>query len=165
VAVALLSGVLFGLVPAMQSARPNISQVIQAGTRRLTRGVKGRRTHTALIASQTALTLLLMAAIGAAIRGFMRLNHVSLGYDPQHVMSVIIPLREDEHTIWADNLSPHYWKDSIKSGVASENGSGDPAADTGGLETTKAGMAQTATNQTPCSPPTAGSAPATCHAQ
>ena len=102
VAVALLSGVLFGLVPAMQSARPQISQVMQAGTRRLTGSVKSRRTHTALIAGQIALTLLLMTAAGAAIEGFTRLNHVSLGYDPQHVMSVVIPLREDEHTTWGD---------------------------------------------------------------
>jgi len=149
----------------MQSARPIISQVIQAGTRRLTRGVKGRLTHTALIASQTALPLLLMTATGAAIRGFMRLNNVSLSYDPQHVMSVIIPLREDEHTTWADGLSPHYWKGSIKCGVASENARGTQRRTLARLETTKAGMAQTATNQTPCSPPTAGSAPATCHAQ
>ncbi len=102
VTVALLCGVVFGLVPAAQSAQPQIIQVMQASTRRLTGNVKSRRTHTALIAGQIALTLLLMTAGGAAIRGFTRLNHVSLGYDPQHVMSVVIPLREDEHTTWAD---------------------------------------------------------------
>jgi len=102
VAIALLSGVLFGIVPAMQSSRPQISQVMQAGTRRLAGSVKGRRMHTALIAGQIALTLLLMTAAGAAIQEFTRLNHVSLGYDPRHMMSVVIPLREDEHTTWAD---------------------------------------------------------------
>ena len=88
VVVALLCGVVFGLVPATQSTRPQISQVVQAGTRRLTGSVKSRRTHTALIAGQIALTLVLMTAGGAAIEGFTRLNHVSLGYDPRHVMSV-----------------------------------------------------------------------------
>jgi predicted permease len=102
VGLALLSGIVFGLFPALQSARPEISQVMQAGTRRLTGSVKGRRLHTALIAGQIALTLLLMTAAGAAIQGFIRMNTTPLGYEPQHVMSVVIPIGEDAHTTWAD---------------------------------------------------------------
>jgi predicted permease len=102
VGLALLSGIVFGLFPALQSARPEISQVMQAGTRRLTGSVKGRRLHTALIAGQIALTLLLMTAAGGAIQGFIRMNTVPLGYEPQHVMSVVIPISEDAHTTWAD---------------------------------------------------------------
>ena len=55
-----------GLFPALQSAGPEISQVMQAGTRRLTGSVKGRHMHTALMAGQIALTLLLMTEAGAA---------------------------------------------------------------------------------------------------
>jgi putative ABC transport system permease protein len=102
VGLALLSGIVFGLFPALQSARPEISQVMQAGTQRLTGSVKGRRLHTALIAGQIALTLLLMTAAGAAIQAFIRMNQVPLGYEPKHVMSVIIPLRENAYTTWAD---------------------------------------------------------------
>ena len=102
VGLAVLSGVVFGLFPALQSSQPEISQVMQAGTRRLTGSVKGRRMHTALIAGQIALTLLLMTAAGAAIQGFIRMNTVPLGYEPQHVMSVVIPIRENAHTTWAD---------------------------------------------------------------
>ena len=102
VGLALMTGIVFGLFPALQSARPEISQVMQAGTRRLTGSVKGRRLHTSLIAGQIALTLLLMTAAGAAIQAFLRMNTVSLGYEPQHVMSVGIPLGEDAHTTWAD---------------------------------------------------------------
>jgi putative ABC transport system permease protein len=102
VGLALLSGIVFGLFPALQSARPEISQVMQAGTQRLTGSVKGRRLHTALIAGQIALTLLLMTAAGAAIQAFIRMNLVPLGYEPKHVMSVIIPLRENAYTTWAD---------------------------------------------------------------
>lgn len=102
VGLALLSGIVFGLFPALQSAQPQISQVMQAGTRRLTGSVRGRRLHTGLIAGQIALTLLLMTAAGAAIQGFIRMNTVTLGYEPQHVMSVVIPISEDAHTTWAD---------------------------------------------------------------
>ena len=102
VGLAVLSGVVFGLFPALQSSQPEISQVMQSGTRRLTGSVKGRRMHTALIAGQIALTLLLMTAAGAAIQSFIRMNTVSLGYQPQHAMSVVIPIRENAHTTWAD---------------------------------------------------------------
>ena len=102
VGLALLVGIVFGLFPALQLARPEISQVMQAGTRRLSGSVKGTRLHTALIAGQIALTLLLMTAAGAAIQAFIRMNIVPLGYEPKHVMSVIIPVRENAHTTWAD---------------------------------------------------------------
>ena len=102
VGLAILTGVLFGLFPALQSSQPQISQVMQAGTRRLTGSVKGRRMHAALIAGQIALTLLLMTAAGAAIQSFIRMNTVALGYQPQHVMSVILPLHENAHTTWPD---------------------------------------------------------------
>ncbi|HVU47232.1 MAG TPA: ABC transporter permease [Terracidiphilus sp.] len=104
VLIAVLSGVLFGLFPALQSAQPEIGQVMQAGTRRLSGSVKGRRVHTALIAGQIALTLLLMTAAGAAIQGFIHLNRVPLGYEPQHVMSVGIPLHDNTHTVWAERV-------------------------------------------------------------
>ena len=102
VGLAVLCGIVFGLFPALQSAQPEISQIMQTSTRRLTGGVKGRRIHTALIAGQIALTLLLMTAAGAAIQGFIRMNTVHLGYQPQHVMSVGLPIRDDAHTTWAD---------------------------------------------------------------
>jgi len=102
VVLAVLCGIVFGLFPALQSAHPQISQVMQTGTRRLTGSVRGRRLHTALIAGQIALTLLLMTAAGAAIEGFLGMLRVPLGYQPQHVMSVIIPIRDDAHTTWAD---------------------------------------------------------------
>jgi predicted permease len=105
VGLAVLSGIVFGLFPALQSARPQISQVMQTGTRRLTGSVRGRRLHTTLIAGQIALTLLLMTAAGAAIQGFIGMLRVPLGYQPKHVMSVLIPIRDDAHTTWADRTS------------------------------------------------------------
>jgi predicted permease len=102
VGLAVFSGIIFGLFPALQSARPEISQVMQASMRRLTGSVRGRRLHTALIAGQIALTLLLMTAAGAAIQGFLHMLRVPLGYDPQHVMSIVIPLHENAYSTWTE---------------------------------------------------------------
>jgi hypothetical protein len=43
-----------------------------------------------------------MTAAAAAIQAFIRMNRVSLGYDPRHVMSIGLPIRENAHTTWAD---------------------------------------------------------------
>jgi putative ABC transport system permease protein len=97
VGLALLTGVFFGLFPALQLARPEISQTIQASTRKVVGTVRGKRFHNVLIAGQIALTLLLMTAAGAAIQGFVRLMGVPLGYDPHHVMSVGIPIHDNTY--------------------------------------------------------------------
>jgi putative ABC transport system permease protein len=95
IGTAVLTSVLFGLFPALQFARPEISQVMQSNSPKVAGGIRGRQLHTALIAGQIALTLLLLTAAGAASEGFLRLMHTPLGYDPSHVMSVGIPIHSD----------------------------------------------------------------------
>jgi putative ABC transport system permease protein len=97
VGLAVLTGVFFGLFPALQLARPEISQSIQASTRKVAGTVRGKRFHNTLIAGQIALTLLLMTAAGAAIQGFVHMMRVPLGYDPHHVMSVGIPVHDNTY--------------------------------------------------------------------
>ena len=105
VAVAIGTGVLFGLWPALQLSRPQVSQVMQSNTRKTTKGVNGRRTHNALIGGQIALTLLMMAGAGAAIEGFVRLMHTDLGYDPHNIMSVGIPIHDGTYKTWPERAA------------------------------------------------------------
>jgi predicted permease len=100
VGVALVTGVVFGISPALQSSRPAIAPVIQANTRKMTAGAHGRRIHNILIAGQLSLTLLLLAGAGTAMQAFVRMMRVNLGYDPHNTMSVIIPLHEGSYTTW-----------------------------------------------------------------
>jgi predicted permease len=100
VTVALGTGVLFGLWPALQLSRTQIGQIMQSGTRRVAGSVRGRRTHSILIAAQVALTLLLLAAAGSSMKGFAQLIHQPLGFDPHNVMAIGIPLREDSYRTW-----------------------------------------------------------------
>ena len=101
VTMALATGVLFGLWPALQLSRTHIGQIMQSGARRVAGTVRGRRTHGMLIAVQVALTLLLLAAAGSSMKGFTQLIHQPLGYDPHSVMSVGIPLRENSYPTWS----------------------------------------------------------------
>src|SRR5258706_16187213 len=100
VVLALLTGIVFGISPALQSSRPDVAQVMQSSTRRMTAGVRGRRAHSVLIAGQIALTLLLLAGAGVARRGFVRMMRVNLGYDPHNIMSVGIPVHDNTYTTW-----------------------------------------------------------------
>lgn len=100
VAVAILTGILFGLWPALQLSRPEVSQVMQSSTRKIVGVVRGRMTHGVLIGAQAALTLLMLAGAGAAMQGFLHLLHTPLGYDPHNVMSVGIPVHEGAYPTW-----------------------------------------------------------------
>ncbi|HET6176549.1 MAG TPA: ABC transporter permease [Candidatus Sulfotelmatobacter sp.] len=102
VVLAILSGVIFGVFPALDSARREINQIIQSGTHKVAGSVRGKRMHTGLIAGQIALTLLLLTAAGAAIRGFSNMLRRPLGYDPHHVMSLFIPIHENTLNTWEE---------------------------------------------------------------
>ncbi len=97
VGLALLTGIVFGISPALQSTRPDVAQVMQSSSRKMTAGVHGRRTHSVLIAGQP---LLLLAGAGVAMQGFVRMMRVNLGYDPHDTMSVGIPVHENSYTTW-----------------------------------------------------------------
>ncbi len=92
VCVALLTGVLFGLYPALQLSQPDVRDAMQAGTTRVV-GNSSRTMHNLLIGGQIALTILLLTTAGAAIQSFLRLAHLPLGYDPHNVMALGLPLR------------------------------------------------------------------------
>ena len=100
-----LTGVLFGLWPALQLSRPEVSQVMQANTRKIAGMVHGRTTHGVLTAVQVALTLVMLAGAGAAMEGFLRLMHTPLGYDPHNVMSVGIPVHDGAYPTWLARLA------------------------------------------------------------
>jgi predicted permease len=87
VALALLCGILFGLVPASRLSRQDSAPMLP-GTQIGVAAAPAKHRWSALIAAQVALTLLLMATAGTAIRAFLQLMQMPLGYDPANVMQV-----------------------------------------------------------------------------
>ena len=104
VAAAILTGALAGISPAFQFSRPDISLLMQS-RRRATSGVQGKRAHAMLVMGQIALTLLLLTSAAAALNGFVRVVRSNLGYDPQNVMSVGIPVHQNAHVSWEDRAN------------------------------------------------------------
>ncbi len=85
VALALLCGILFGLVPALRLSRRDSAHMLP-GRQTGVVAVGAKRRWSFLIAAQVALTLLLMATAGTAIRSFLGLMRTPLGYDPANAM-------------------------------------------------------------------------------
>jgi predicted permease len=105
VGVALLTVIVFGLSPALQFSRPDVSRVMQSSARTVRGGARAKRTHSLLIAGQIALTLLLLAAAAAAIQGFLHLMNEPLGYDPRNTMVVGIPLHDNSYMKWEERAA------------------------------------------------------------
>ncbi len=102
VGLAFATAIIFGLWPALQLSRPEIARLMQTSSRRVAGSVGARRSHGAMVGAQVALTLLMLTAAGAAGKGFLRLVHTDLGYDPHKAMSVPIPVHENTHVAWKD---------------------------------------------------------------
>jgi predicted permease len=100
VALALLCGILFGLVPALRLSR-NDSAGMALGRQIGVVAAPGKHRWSVLIAAQVALTLLLMATAGTAIRSFLLLMQMPLGYDPANVMKVGIMLHVHDPGEWS----------------------------------------------------------------
>jgi predicted permease len=108
VLLAVLTGILFGMSPALQLSRPNLSALIQSGAGRHSGGGGDRRTHRLLIAGQVALTLVLLTIAGAATRAFLTAYRVPLGFDVEKVTSLNLALPRKSYPGWAEraNTSP-----------------------------------------------------------
>jgi predicted permease len=99
VGLALVSGILCGLAPALRLSRRDLAHPMQSSPQRIASRGNKRRIHI-LIAGQIALTLLLMATAGTAMGAFLHLMRAPLGYDPKNVMQVGIVMHWDKPADW-----------------------------------------------------------------
>jgi predicted permease len=100
VGLVVLTTILFGVFPALQMSKPEIREIMQSNSKKATGNARARHLHGTLVATQIALTLLLLTAAGSAIASFVHLLRVPLGYEPHDVISVGIPLHENSYANW-----------------------------------------------------------------
>jgi len=103
--IALLTGILFGISPAYQLSRPQLGALIQSSNAKLTGSTRSRNTHRLLIAGQVALTLLLLAGAGGAVKAFEEKVHTPLGFDPDHVFALNIDMPKGATKSWQDRIN------------------------------------------------------------
>jgi putative ABC transport system permease protein len=86
-ALSLLTGLAFGLVPAISAARPNLSEALKEGTRGSTEG-KRNRLRSILVVSAVAMSLMLLAGAGLLLRSFIHVTGIDPGYDYRNAITI-----------------------------------------------------------------------------
>ena len=95
-AVSVLAGIMFGLVPGLQSSKVDLHASFKEG--RGSTGDRGRRrTRRLLVVSEIALSLVLLVGAGLMIKSFWRLLNVDPGFDPNNVLTAQIALPQSRY--------------------------------------------------------------------
>jgi len=90
-ALSLATGILFGIIPALQATRGNLINGLREGARGSGGGV-GRRVRSTLVIAETALSLILLAGAGLMLRSFDRLMKVDPGFQADQALTLRVPM-------------------------------------------------------------------------
>jgi len=88
----LLTGLIFGLAPALQMSRPNLAESLKEGGRSLSASAVRNRLRGTLVVAEIAMTLVLLVAAGLLMRTMMQLSHVDKGFNSQNLLTMNLGL-------------------------------------------------------------------------
>src|SRR5438552_8001396 len=91
-AIAVGTGIIFGLVPGLASARPELTEALKEGGRSSTQGTGRNRLRNGLVIAEVALALVLLSGAGLLMKSFARLQHVSPGFNPRDALTFELSL-------------------------------------------------------------------------
>jgi putative ABC transport system permease protein len=91
-AVAVLTGILFGLAPALQASRPDLVETLKEAGRGAGAGARTGRMRSALVITEVALSVVLLVSAGLTIRSFIALQQSDYGFNPDHLLRLNLPL-------------------------------------------------------------------------
>jgi len=101
VAVSLLTGILFGLAPALQLSSQNQAAFLKAAGRDSGAGTAGHRLRDVLIVSEVTLSLVLLTGAALATAGMLELSKQKLGYQPKGVLTMYVPVPAARYPQWS----------------------------------------------------------------
>jgi putative ABC transport system permease protein len=105
--VAILTALVFGLVPALKAARKDLNEPLRDSGKGISGGFRHGRLRDALVVLEVALSLTLLVAAGLLMRSFVALRDVHLGFQPDHILVARIPLPVDRYKT-ADQVTGFY---------------------------------------------------------
>ncbi len=95
-AISILTGVLFGLAPALQVSKANLNTDLKEGSRGAA-AFRRSRVRSVLVVAEVALSLVLLAGAGLLLRSFVKLRGVPLGFAPDHLLTLPIALPQTKY--------------------------------------------------------------------
>jgi putative ABC transport system permease protein len=96
-AVSILTGLIFGIAPALQGSKPDLNETLKEGGRSATVGRSGRLIRQTLVAAEVAITIVLLAGAGLMIKSFLRVQQVDLGFNPDNLLTMRLDLAGDRY--------------------------------------------------------------------
>ena len=96
--ISLATGLIFGLMPALQSATPNPNESLKEGERGSTEGFQRHRLRSLLVVTQIALAMMLLTGAALMLQSFLRLQGVNPGFDVNRVITMQLNLPESRYT-------------------------------------------------------------------
>lgn len=105
--LAVITGVLFGLLPALQLSRPDVTSVLKDGGRSGTAGRSRQLARRALVVLQLASSVVLALAAGLLIRSLIELNRIDLGFNPANVLTAHLQVPATDYPQPADVVRFH----------------------------------------------------------
>jgi len=100
-AVSVLTGILFGLAPALQLSSQNQATFLKDAGRDSASGTAGRRLRDVLIVSEVILSLVLLTGAALAAAGMLELTRQKLGYQPKGVLTIYVPVPAARYPEWS----------------------------------------------------------------
>ena len=105
--IAIITGVLFGLLPALQLSRPDVTSVLKDGGRSGTAGRSRQLAGRGLVVLQLASSVVLALAAGLLIRSLIELNRIDLGFTPTNVLTAQLQVPATDYPQPADVVRFH----------------------------------------------------------
>jgi putative ABC transport system permease protein len=102
--IAVVTGVLFGLAPALQLSRPGLTEALKDGGRSGTAGRSRQIVRRGLVVFQMASSVVLALGAGLLIRSLIELNRIDLGFNPSQVLTAQLQLSATDYPQSADTV-------------------------------------------------------------
>ncbi len=101
--ISLLTGIIFGLAPALEATRMSVANALKEGKGE-GQSPRSRRLRSALVVTEIALALVLLASAGLLVKSFIRLQRIDTGFEIENVMTMVVRLpdakyREDQQIV------------------------------------------------------------------
>jgi len=106
-AVSLITGLVFGILPAWRASAANVSDALKEGERGTSEGIRRNRLRSLLVSSEFAFAVILLAGAGLMIRTFVAVQNIDPGFDPHNVLTMMVRILGTEQAT-SGHTAPFY---------------------------------------------------------